>query len=72
MWVAMWATSFVNSWLSFRIGTRGRGNRLNRSAPLIFMADTEAAVVKWMQTGSEHQQSQGRQEAKKRALGLFP
>jgi len=62
------------AWKSIEpIGSAYLYGRYGRYATMFFAVGArQAAVVKWMQTGSEHQQSQGRQEAKKRALRLFP
>jgi hypothetical protein len=62
------------SWKSIEpIGSAYLYGRYGRYATMFFAVGAQkAAVVKWMQTGSEHQQSLGRQEAKMRALRLFP
>ena len=62
------------AWKSIEpIGSAYLYGRYGRYATMFFAVGArQAAVVKWMQTGSEHQQWQGRQEAKQRALRLFP
>lgn len=55
------------------VGSAYLYGRYGMHATMFFaVCPPRAAVVKWMKTGGEYQQSRGRQEAKRRALKLFP
>jgi hypothetical protein len=55
------------------VGSAYLYGRYGRYATMFFaVCKPKAAVVKWMVTGSEYQQSLGREEGKQRTLQLFP